>query len=206
MDRPRDDIVITREEYEAKEIAIMQDDFTMALINTETGEILGVKDAPETDTDILGLIEWVGMRRMKTKAKLQGVQAEKAEWLARIEKQYDAELKHLDSFVKYLDYAYGGMLRDYARKALAGQTKTKTLKVAFLELSFGTTRARVDVVDNDKALAFCKKNKLMEAIKVAESVLKSAIPDSIKIKLTADKQEETGLFAYPGGEETFQIK
>ena len=187
------------------EIAVMLDDFTLGIIDTDTGEIMGIQDAPDRDTDTLQLINWVGMRRTKANAKLQGLQAEKAEWIDRLGRQYDAQIRHLERFVQYLDTIYTPTLREYAKKALTGQ-KTKTLKIAFLELSFGTTRARVDVVDNDKAVTFCENNKLVEAIKLVKSVLKSAIPESIKIKLTADKQDETGLFAYPGGEETFSIK
>lgn len=192
------------------EIVVMRDDFTMAITNTETGEIVGIEDAPSSDTaetsdDVRAVIEWVGMRRTKVNAKLQGLQAEKAEWTSRIDKQYAVQIRHLERFVQYLDTVYEPMLREYAKRALAGQ-KAKTLKIAFLELSFGTTRARTDVVDNDKAVAYCEKNKLTEVIKIAKSILKSAIPESIKIKLTADKQGETGIFFYPGGEETFTIK
>ena len=201
-----DEKKVVDEEIEGEnEIVIVTDDFTLATVNTETGEILGIEDAPDEDLDRLDIIDWVGMRRMKVNAKLQGLRAEKAEWYARVDKQYDSQIRHLERFVQYLDAAYTPMLREYAKKALDGK-KTKTLKIGFLELSFGTTRARVDVVDNDKAVAYCKKNKLTAAIKVAESVLKSAIPESIKVKLTAVKQEQTGLFFYPGGEETFQIK
>jgi phage host-nuclease inhibitor protein Gam len=206
MTTDNEDIVVDGEgEETSPEVVLITDDFTLATINTETGEILGIEDAPDEDLDIIDIIDWVGMRRMKANAKLQGLRTEKAEWSAKLDKQFDPQIRHLERFVKYLDEFYTPMMRDYAKKALDGK-KTKTLKVSFLELSFGTTRARVDIVDNDKAVAFCKKNKLAEAIKTTTSVLKSAIPAALRAKLTVDKQDKTGLFFYPGGEETFTIK
>ena len=188
-----------------QEIAVIRDDFTLAITDTETGEIVSIEDAPEQNTEISQIVNWVGNRRAGANAKLQGLQAEKAEWIDKVNRQYDARIKHLERFVQYLDTNYTSMLRDYAKTALEGKN-TKTLKIAFLELSFGTTRARVDIIDNDKAVEFCERRRLLEAIKVVKSVLKSAIPDEIKLKLTADTQEETGIVYYPGGEETFTIR
>ena len=184
-------------------IVKMTDEDTLAIIDTETGEILGVEDAPETTTD-LQFVEWFGNRRTRALAKKAGLEAEKAEWYSKIGRQYDGEIKCLDNFVEYLDKAYTPMLEYYAKVVLEGK-KTKTLKLGFLELSFRTTRPRLDVVDNEKAVAFCEKFSLSNAIKIVKSVLKSEIPTDIKNNLVAEKQDETGLLFYAGGEEEFHI-
>jgi len=200
-----DEEITTTEDEEVKKIVRVTDDFTLAVINTETGEILSIEDAPGKDTDVQDIVDWISMRRSKATARLAGLQAEKADWIAKIDRKYDVGIRHLTSFIAYLDYTYKPLLEGYAKEALAGK-KSKTLRIGFLELSFSTTRPRVDVIDVDKAVAYCKKAKLKTAIKVAESVLKSMIPEKIKVKLTADKQDETGLFFYPGGEDEFKIK
>lgn len=193
-------------EDDASVAILTTDGDTLAVVNEETGEVIGFADAPEASGDILNLITWVGDRRAAASARLTGIECEKAAYMDKISKQYDAKINRLRRIIAWMDKFYPSQFRQYASDALAGK-KARSLKIGLLTLKFRTTKARVDVLDANKALGWLKEHKIFDAIVTKESVSKSGLPEAVKLQLVDEKLiEESGISFYPGGEEEFSIE
>lgn len=141
-------------EKEATEIVVV-DEETMTLINTETGEVVGVKDTPPEDAPAVETATWIGERRDWHKGRLAGLQAEKQSRIDTINRIFDTQINRHTNAMKYLEYKYGSMLFDLAKK-LIGESKKRSTAVGLLLLKLRKTKPSVDIVDNDKAVQYMK--------------------------------------------------
>jgi hypothetical protein len=201
-------------------ITTVLDDDLLATINPETGEVLGLVDAPLEDTAARDIVEWFAGRRNYAKARAAGLREEKAFHQARLDAQYDAQIKKYDNFCTYMEKCYAPICELYAKAKLeAAGWKSKTLKEFFMSFKFTSTRAKVEIVDMDKAVAHIRKlakdKKLPadvrktlaeEVIKTSESVLKSMLPEEVKVKLSSVDADTNGLYFYPGGDTEFKLE
>ena len=136
-----------------EQIAVYQtEDDTLAIVNPETGEIVGVEDAPkDTETTVLDSIEWMAGRRLYALSKAAGLKAEKALLQDRLDGQYDAQIRKFERFASYLVAAYAPICELYAKSALEGH-KERTLKLFGLVFKFKKTRPKVEIVDEQRAV------------------------------------------------------
>jgi len=199
IDRELDAVEAERAPALLEEIALVTDTETLVYMDPATGEVRDVADAPEETGDILQITDWVGNKLAYSKAKIGGLTAEREALLKRIHDQYDPQIRHYGEFGNWCLVRYSAQLREYGRRLLDGKA-ARSIRTGLLHLRFGTTRPRVDVVDEDRALAWCEE-KCPDAIQVRRSVLKSAIPEELKAEAS-----ENGFEFYPGGEETFKIE
>jgi phage host-nuclease inhibitor protein Gam len=141
------------------ETTIIIDPETGAIINTDTGEILGYEDTPTETEDTEKLINWLGERKLRVSAKLAAIQAEKQAWIDKVADQFDSKIKALDRELEYLtrNPDFVSRLKDYARVQLAG-AKTRTLKTGLLKLSFRAVPGGLKVTDKDAALAYVQEH------------------------------------------------
>jgi hypothetical protein len=134
---------------------IVVDEETMTLINTETGEVVGVKDTPPEDAADVDLATWLGERRDWHKGRLSGIKAELASRVETLNRIYGPQINRHEASMKFLDFRYGPVLFDLARRII-GDGKKRSTAVGLLLLKIRTTRASIDVVDNDKAVGYFK--------------------------------------------------
>lgn len=132
---------------------IALDEETMTLINTETGEVVGVADTPPETTGVVEIATWMGERRDWHKGKKAGLEAERQVHLDKIAAIYDSQIKRHTNAITWFEYQYGPMLMGLAKK-LIGDAKKRSIAVGLLILKLGKTRPSVDVQDNDKAVAY----------------------------------------------------
>lgn len=219
---------------ETETVALLNDSSeTIVTFDTETGEVLGVVDAPDDATDINDTVEWIGARRAYAVAKAQGLTAERDVLLAKINEQYNPKIKRLERFADWMVLTYYNRLKEFAARALTGQ-KTKTLKIAMLTMKFGKTRASTQILEGMEEVALQHVKMLVpDAIKVSESILKTELRNAVAqaegimdmteaerkalklpkgdllvIKARADRAAllEHGINLYEGGEETFKVE
>lgn len=207
--RLQDEQAGTAEECTDPVVVLARDDETMCMV-TESGEVLCFIDAPHAELERRNILEWVGERLARSIAREAGLRAEKQAWLDRINKIYDPQIRKQERVQHGLEWVYGPMAQMYfddirAEAAARNSTVPKSLKVGLLNLTYAADRARVDVVDDAKAIAFLEES-CPDAVKVTKSVAKSMIPADIKKTLTQENAAQTGIFAYPGGVPKFAMK
>jgi len=178
-------------------VAIVTDSENTAIVDRETGEILEVMGAPEDTVEIEEIATWVGQKRAYALAKLEGLEAEKKALIARIDDQYDPQIKRYDRFAEWCKIRYFDRLRGYACQLLEGQ-KARSVKIHLLTLAFRKTRPKTSVVDADAALAWAEA-------RCPEAVTKSLLVSMVPVELL-DEALEHGFAFYPGGEDKFEIK
>jgi hypothetical protein len=132
---------------------IALDEETMTLINTESGEVVGVADTPPETTGVVEIATWMGERRDWHKGKKAGLEAERQVHLDKIAAIYDSQIKRHTNAITWFETQYGPMLMELAKK-LIGDAKKRSIAVGLLILKLGKTRPSVDVQDNDKAVAY----------------------------------------------------
>lgn len=132
---------------------IVLDDETMTLINTGTGEVVGVADTPPESTGVVEIATWVGERRDWHKGKKAGLEAERQVHLDKIAALYDSQIKRHTRAITWFEYQYGPMLLELAKK-LIGDAKKRSIAVGMLILKLGKTRPSVDVQDEAKAVGY----------------------------------------------------
>jgi hypothetical protein len=134
---------------------IALDEETMTLINTETGEVVGVADTPPETTGVVEIATWMGERRDWHKGKKAGLEAERQVHLDKIAAIYDSQIKRHTRAIAWFEEQYAPMLLELAKK-LIGDAKKRSIAVGLLILKLGKTRPSVDVQDNDKAVAYLR--------------------------------------------------
>jgi hypothetical protein len=134
---------------------IALDEETMTLINTESGEVVGVADTPPETTGVVEIATWMGERRDWHKGKKAGLEAERQVHLDKIAAIYDSQIKRHTNAIAWFEKQYGPMLMELARK-LIGDAKKRSIAVGLLILKLGKTRPSVDVQDNDKAVEYLR--------------------------------------------------
>jgi hypothetical protein len=132
---------------------IALDEETMTLINTETGEVVGVADTPPETTGVVEIATWMGERRDWHKGKKAGLEAERQVHLDKIAAIYDSQIKRHTRAIAWFEEQYAPMLLELAKK-LIGDAKKRSIAVGLLILKLGKTRPSVDVQDNDKAVEY----------------------------------------------------
>lgn len=174
----------------------------MILVNTETGEIEGIVDMPDA-VQAEALAKWMGERKTWMEGRISALTAERDTWLNKANSIYNPQINKFQAAMNWMITVNKNTLEQYAnqlRPTLKG--KSKSLKIGLLILKWVARRAKLDVKDDVLAIAWLKKNQLAHAVKISETVLKSEIPDSVKISLTP----ETGMDYYAGGDEEFKIE
>lgn len=191
------------EEYEAEIIKIDEEEL---IVTNSDGEILAFLDAPSHDTiDREKLLEWVGEKMTAAKARQAGHEAEKQVWIDTINDRFDWKIRQEKQKVSGLTYMYTPFAQQYMDDIRKKSKKIiKTLTVGLLKLTYRAVSASIDVVDEAKAIEWCEKVELFDAIK--KSLLKTPIKNSEHIEVIKKDPVETGLFYNPGGEEKFEIK
>jgi hypothetical protein len=199
-------------EFEEDEAELVYaDEDTRTLINRETGEVVGLMDTPPEEKDDIKFAEWIGERRAYHKAKVAGLLAERQVWLDQIERTYGKSIKRHEGAVKFLEEHNKPFLMMLAKR-LIGDGKKRSAAVGLLLLKLIKTRAKTEILDKDKALAYLKKAvesnpELAEAIKTEESILTSKLPEDFKSLLVNPKnQEVTGIKFYAGGDDELKIE
>lgn len=206
LDAQQDEALVPEEEH-AQIISI--DEEINALV-TPSGEIIAFIDAPEFDTDKKDILEYVGRTLTAKSARQTGLEAEKQAWVDKINRIYDPQInkqrRAVNAVVRMFTPLAKAYLDEIIEKAKEQCVKKlpKSVKVGLLMLQYTATRDSTDAVDMDKAVAYCRKQGWIEAIK--ETVLVSKIPAPEKGKLTKDISNETGIVFKPGGEQTFSMK
>lgn len=195
---------------------ITQDDDINALV-TPSGEVIGFLDAPSDDLERRLILEWVGERLTWLGAREAGLRSEKQFWVDKINKIYDPQVNKVVRGASFMRSRYTPVAQAYLDEVrvnfLAGQKNSakpkeapKSVKVGLLMCQYTKDRASIQIVDEALAIVTLTKLKVKEAIKTVVSVLKSGIPDPIKLKLPEDQKDLNGLFFYPGGKEKFDFK
>ena len=166
---------------ETELVAVAGDDGVFLVLDTETGEVIGVPDAPITaDGKAMSKadVEWYADRRTRAQVRLAGLEAGKARelllWRENIDRMYAQRLKQEVSLLSWLDRQYLPGLEQYTARALVG-AKTKSILIGAVKLFFKLTSPGVDVVDEPVALAWLKAHA-PEAIAVKETVAKLKLP------------------------------
>lgn len=139
-------------EEQAEEIVVL-DEESMTIINTETGEVIGLKDTPPEDIPVVELAKWIGERRDWHKGRLAGLIAEKQHHLDKIAKVYDPQINNHTRALAWMGKQYYELLMGLAL-ALIGENKKRSIAVGTLLLKLRKTRASVDVSDDKKATAY----------------------------------------------------
>ena len=177
---------------------------TRVLVDSETGEVLGVDDNPganAADAETYGeaVCAYLGPRLTAANARLAALEAERNVWITRINAQFDVRIKCEKNLIAFLKMQWHQPLADYARTLLAGG-KSKTLKTGVLQLSFRTKPGRVEVADENAAFDYLSV-VCPAAIKTTRTVLVSAVPAELK----ADLPAHSGLVLTPASE-VFEVK
>jgi len=192
VDQPDEELVIVDEE-------------SMALVNLSTGEVLGYQEIPPENLADMDIARWIGERRAYHKGRAAALRAEKQVWQEVIDKRFDTRIKRHDGALLWFENTYHNMLLGLA-KQLIGDGKKRSASIGLLLLKFQKTRAKTEVLDEEKAIAYLKLAGLTDAVKVKESVLVSMIPDDLKAKLVKEKnQEKVGIAFRPGGEDELKL-
>jgi len=134
---------------------VILDEETMTLVNTETGEVIGVAETPPEDAPAIEIAKWVGEKRDWHRGRLAGLEAEKAVHLDKIAKVYDARINRHSRAIAWLEKQYSPMLFELAKK-LVGEGKKRSVAVGMLILKLRKTKPSVDVQDNDKAVSYLR--------------------------------------------------
>lgn len=137
---------------EDSEIVVL-DEESMTLINTDTGEVVGVADTPPEDAPAIEIAKWVGDRRDWHKGRKAGLEAERQVHLDKIAKVYDAQINNHTRAMAWIEKQYSPLLFELAKK-LIGDAKKRSVAVGMLILKLRKTKASVDVQDNDKAVTY----------------------------------------------------
>lgn len=188
-----------------EEELVIVDEESMALVNIITGEIMGYQEIPPENLPDMDIARWIGERRSYHKGRAAALRAEKQVWQDVIDKRFDSRIKRHDSALTWFENTYHNMLLGLA-KQLIGDGKKRSAAVGLLLLKFQKTRAKTEVLDEEKAIAYLKLAGLTDAIKVKESILVSMIPDDLKAKLVKEKnQEKVGIAFRPGGDDELKL-
>jgi hypothetical protein len=206
LDMPSDEELTRMAEEEAPEEIVVVDEESLALINTVTGEITGYKEIPPEDLEDLELAKWIGERRAYHKGRVEGLKAEKQVWIDTINKRFDTRIRNHEGAIKWFEATYHDLLFALAKK-LIGDGKKRSAAIGLLLLKLTKTRAKTEILDNERAVAWLKKANLPEAVKTTETVLTSFIPDEVKFKLVKESnQAKTGIAFRPGGKDELKIE
>lgn len=200
-------IPVQLEEPVLAERETIYDDALGARIDPETGEILEWADAPAMPDDTVPseLIAVLGERLARLRARLAGLKAERDAWLERVATQYDARINAVQRALDHAPEPYLDTLRGYAAQQLVGK-KSKSHKEGLLTMSFRSSRERLDVTDEEKAMAYLEQ-AAPEAIVVRRTIAKQLVPAEVRAVLAAVEPDVTGLDYHPAGErEEFEVR
>ena len=181
---------------------IITDAETMTLIDTTTGTVVGYAATPPDEVDTIKLAEWIGEHVTQHAAAAAGLRSEKQLWIDTINARFDSRIKAHEGAVAFLKEHWYDRLFELA-KTLIGDGKKRSVACGLLKLSLSKSREKVEIIDNENAVEWCKQNA-PEAVKVTESVLVSQIPDALKDCLhdSIFDGDGTGMVYHPAGATT----
>lgn len=192
----------------AEPVTIMEYDEDELAFISPSGEIIGFANAPRADLERRNILEWVGERLTTAQARKAGIVAEKDVWQRKIDKQYNPQINKQARIEARLNALYEPVGQAYLDEIIAnfkGKTKPRSVKVGLLALQYTKTSARVDIVDEEKAITWAEK-ECPGAIKTEKSIIKKEIPVEKKKALDEKQKDKSGIFCYPGGEDKFAMK
>lgn len=151
------------------------------LLDNQTGEILGEVGAPNpSESSAEEIAAYVGDRRTRSLARLEGLQARRQAHLDRIAAQFDGAIKREEQYIRYLESAHRDALKAVWDRYTKGGTISRQCKKFLMTLKMRKTRAKVEVTDKTTAIQFLKLC-CPSAVKMTESVLVSQIPPSLEL-------------------------
>ena len=184
------------EEAIAEADLIVVDEDCMVLINTETGEVVGMSETPPEDLNEIELAKWIGERRAWHQAQSAGSKAQKQVYLDKL-LHFDVTARKHDNAVKWLETTYYKFLEDLAKK-LIGDAKKRSMAVGLLMLKLTTTKPSVNVVDDTKAVAYVQEviGRLQQRIeKLSARLEKTEDPDQREGIMEAISEASQGILA-----------
>lgn len=143
------------------------------IINTETGEVIGVEGIQETfEVKDVSSAEWVMEKMQICDSDILALEARKRVLIENI----DSMIRPLQRKRDWLETRYGEGLQNVARGNLKD---TKTWKNPFGWISFRIIKGGLRVKDKDKALEWAL-HLCPEAIKVSQEFQISRLPEDMK--------------------------
>lgn len=161
---------------------IIQDGYK---VDADTGEILGLAE-PFQVHDVKSA-EWVMQKMHEAEAQAKAYEAQAADILANLCKL----TKFHRSKAEWLKTCYGSQIEEVAKANLP--KGKKTWSSLFGSVAFRTTKARLDIVNEDRAIAWALLHE-PDSVKVTRTLLKGYLP------VEAYDTEKTGLVLVPEGE------
>lgn len=155
------------------------------LIDPETGEVLGMASLPKPEFRVEDAesADWVLKKICDAESEAARIKMVLASVQERLETEIKAQLRR----VEYLKYRFGPDLEHFAKENLP--KGKKTWKGVWGEVSFRSTKSRLDIVDEEKAIAWAKSDAALEvAVKVTEKLNKSELPQEVVGRLLDDPE------------------
>lgn len=121
-------------------------DYDGAIIDIETGEVLGYKDAADSKGDVEDIIKWATERRANADAKRAGLIAEQNLLLAGIKERFESMIAEQTRKIEWIDKQYKETMEKYATEKVIGG-KPKSVKLPFATLGFRSSKGAVEVTD-----------------------------------------------------------
>lgn len=163
--------------------------------DAETGEFLRFVQKPEFHVTDTASAEWLLEKASSLDADILALDAR----LKALAENLTAMKREKERQRDGLLYRFGKELEHVARENMPKGKKTWTC--AYGSVAFRTTQPRLDVRDEDTALAWAR-SECPDAVKVKESLLKSLIPAEQTASLMCDptKADALGFTVVPEGE------
>lgn len=146
------------------------EDYDGALINTETGEVVGYAGSPfilppldpaltaslsreevmkrkaEREEQLKAAVLWATERRANAEAKLAGVTTEKNLLIAGVNERFETMIAEQNRKLKWIDDTYGPAMREFAKSQLEGG-KSKSVKLPWATLGYRASKGALEVTD-----------------------------------------------------------
>lgn len=145
-------------------------DYDGALINTETGEVVGYAGSPfvlppldpaltaslsreevmkrkaEREEQLKAAVLWATERRANAEAKLGGVTTEKNLLIAGVNERFETMIAEQNRKIKWIDDTYGPAMREFTKSQLEGG-KSKSVKLPWATLGYRASKGALEVTD-----------------------------------------------------------
>jgi len=173
------------------------------LVN-ELGEVVGMTSQPKPEFHVEDAesADWVLKKICDAESEAARIQLVLASVKERLETEVKAQLRRAE----YLKYRFGGELEHFAKENLP--SGKKTWKGVWGEVSFRTTKPRLDIVDEARAIEWAKSSSdCATAVKVTEKLNKSELPiETVELLLNDPESAAVAGFDVIPASESMTIK